>query len=239
MITSNFSSITLLSNLPIIIKDNDNIFIFNMPTIEKEYGGIYKYDSLIFLCSAELEDLKKQFSNLHFNSRYELIKKICELTIDDFGISVIYCLSNIINNFEYVADSFRSDGKIISEEIFELLCSYIAISCGAKNMDYLQEKEQEKNMTQEERIWEERKRKNEARIRKAKNKSKKSIGLDTIIACISYEFNISIKELVQMNKYSVYFLYDKVGSISNYEVRQIAAGNGNLGKKDRRKYWTE
>lgn len=239
MITSNFSSTTLLANLPIIVKDNDNIFIFHMPTIEKEYGGIYNYNNLTFLCSETMSELKKHFKEVPFNSRYDLMKKICEYGSEEFGISVIYCLSNIIDNFEYIADSFRSNGKVISEEVFELLCNYIAIAVGNKKIDYLQEKEKEKQMTPEELAWEERKRKNEAKIRKTKNKSGKTVDFDTVLSCVCYEFNIPIKDLFQMNRYGVYFLYSKIGKISSYEVTKIAAGTGNLGSKNKHKYWTE
>lgn len=239
MISSNFSSTALLANLPIIVKDDDNIFIFNMPTVEKEYGGIYSYSNLIFLCSASMTELEEHFKGVPFKSRYDLMKKICEHSSEDFGTSVIYCLSNIINDFEYVADSFRSGGKAISEEVFELLCSYIAIATGHKEISYLKQKEEEKNMTAEEIAWEERKRKNEARIAKAKKKSGKLIEFDLIMACVCYEFHIPIKDLVQMNKYGVYFLYGKIGKISSYEVTKIAAGTGNLGSRNKHKYWTE
>lgn len=239
MITSNFSSTALLANVPIIVKNDDNIFIFNMPTIEKEYGGIYSYSNLIFLCSTDVSELQNYFKDVPFKSRYELIKKICEHGTDDFGTSIIYCLSNIITDFEYIADSFRSGGKVISEEIFELLCMYVAIASGSRDFNYLEEKEKEKFMTEEERAWEERKRRNEAKIRKAKSKSGKKIELDTVMSCVCYEFGIPIKDLVQMNKYSVYFLYGKIGKISSYEVTKIAAGTGNLGKKNKHKYWTE
>jgi len=42
-----------------------------------------------------------------------------------------------------------------------------------------------------------------------------------------------------MNKYGVYFLYNKIGKISNYEVTKIAAGTGNLSNRSKHKYWTE
>lgn len=237
MITSNFSSVTLLANLPIIIKDDTNIFVCYMPTIEKEYGGAYNYNNLFYLCSTDLFALQEQFKDISFKSRYELIKKMISAG-GELGTSIVFALGNIVENFEYVADSFRSSGKIISDEVFELICDYIAIACGNKDMTFLDKKEKEKEMTEEEREWEYRKQKNEERIRKAKQKAGKYTSLDTVLACICYEFNIPIKDLVQMNKYSVYFLYGKIGKISNYEVTKIAAGTGNLGRKNKHEYWT-
>lgn len=238
MMSSNFSSVALLGNLPITLDTGNGFIILHMPTIADEYSSKYDIGFFLGICSKSLTELKKELNLPNLLSKYDLILNICQQT-SDLSLGVIYALNLIIQDFEYVTDSFRSGNTIISEEIFEDICNYIAVAIGTLDIKDLKTKLNEKTMTPEERAWEERKRMNEAKIRKSKNKNGKLIELDTIISCVCYEFNIPIRDIVQMNKYSVYFLYHKIGNIMNYEVTKIASGTGNLGSKHKHKYWTD
>jgi len=71
------------------------------------------------------------------------------------------------------------------------------------------------------------------RVQKIKNQNGKKEGKDIndIITAILYEFpQYKIAEILNMNLYTVYYLFGIVGKIANYEVSKIAAGNG-LAKK--------
>ena len=238
MRTTNFSSATLLGNLPIIEYYNGSYFVFNMPTLEMELGSAFDYSFFLSCCSKPLEELQKELKDLTFNSKYELMKTICSSN-DMISTSVICCLSSLIQDFKYVTDSFQCGDSVFDDEVFDIFCDYIAIAAGLMSMEQLQKKEEEKKMSEEERAWERKKRLHASKIQKTKQKNGKGMSLDTIIACVCYEFHIPLSDIMKMNKYSVYFFYGKISKISSYEVTKIAAGTGNLGSRTKHKYWTD
>ena len=237
IISSNFNEIALLCNAPIKLQCEKGFIILHMPTIKDEYSSLYDCNFFFGCCIKSLADLKKDLNLPQLNSKYELIKTICSESAD-LGMGIIQCLNMIIEDFKYVDGSFYSGQVLITNEVFEEICNYIAVAIGGLSFQDLKKQEELAAMSPEERAWEERKRINESKIRKSKSKTGKTISLDMIMACVTYEFHISLQELYEMNKYTVYFFYSQIGKISSYEVTKIAAGTGNLGKKSKHTYWT-
>lgn len=237
MIQSNFGEMVLLCNLPVTIQCDQGFIILHIPTIKDEYSSIYDCNFFFGCCVKDLIELKEDLKIPTINTKMELIKAIM-FQDSIIGASIIQCLNMIIQEFKYVDGSFYSGETLIVDEVFDTICNYIAVAIGGKDFKDLDKDKELANMDETERAWELRRRKNEAKIRKSKNKEGKTISLSTIMACVSYEFHISLKELCEMNKYTVYFFYSKIGKISSYEVTKIAAGTGNLGKKSKHTYWT-
>lgn len=237
MIQSNFGEMVLLCNLPVTIQCDQGFIILHIPTIKDEYSSIYDCNFFFGCCVKDLIELKEDLKIPTINTKMELIKAIM-FQNSIIGASIIQCLNMIIQEFKYVDGSFYSGETLIVDEVFDTICNYIAVAIGGKDFKDLDKDKELANMDETERAWELRRRKNEAKIRKSKNKEGKTISLSTIMACVSYEFHISLKELCEMNKYTVYFFYSKIGKISSYEVTKIAAGTGNLGKKSKHTYWT-
>lgn len=237
MIQSNFGEMVLLCNLPVTIQCDQGFIILHIPTIKDEYSSIYDCNFFFGCCVKDLIELKEDLKVPTINTKMELIKAIM-FQDSIIGTGIIQCLNMIIQEFKYVDGSFYSGETLITDEVFDTICNYIAVAIGGRDFKDLDKDKELANMDAIERAWELRKRKNEAKIRKSKNKEGKTISLSTIMACVSYEFHISLKELCEMNKYTVYFFYSKIGKISSYEVTKIAAGTGNLGKKSKHTYWT-
>lgn len=237
MIQSNFGEMVLLCNLPVTIQCDQGFIILHIPTIKDEYSSIYDCNFFFGCCVKDLIELKEDLKIPTINTKMKLIKAIM-FQDSIIGASIIQCLNMIIQEFKYVDGSFYSGETLIVDEVFDTICNYIAVAIGGKDFKDLDKDKELANMDETERAWELRRRKNEAKIRKSKNKEGKTISLSTIMACVSYEFHISLKELCEMNKYTVYFFYSKIGKISSYEVTKIAAGTGNLGKKSKHTYWT-
>ena len=85
------------------------------------------------------------------------------------------------------------------------------------------------------------KKEKQAKLRVAKIRrnaqNKEGTSFEDLFAAILYEFpQYKIEDLMQMNLYTIYYLFKYVGKIANYEVSKIAAGNG-LAKKH--KYFIE
>lgn len=237
MIQSNFGEMVLLCNLPVTLQCDQGFIILHIPTIKDEYSSIYDCNFFFGCCVKDLIELKEDLKIPTINTKMELIKAIM-FQDSIIGAGIIQCLNMIIQEFKYVDGSFYSGETLIVDEVFDTICNYIAVAIGGKDFKDLDKDKELANMDETERAWELRRRKNEAKIRKSKNKEGKTISLSTIMACVSYEFHISLKELCEMNKYTVYFFYSKIGKISSYEVTKIAAGTGNLGKKSKHTYWT-
>jgi hypothetical protein len=116
----------------------------------------------------------------------------------------------------------------VSKEIFETFCDYIAIAAGTKNIKSL-----EYVITDEMDEIEKRRILLERKIQETKSKGAangKPTGLDIVITGVIKEFHYTYGELLNMTLYSIYYMYSQLGLIMNYEVGNIAAGNGLLKK---------
>lgn len=237
MIQSNFGEMVLLCNLPITIQSDQGFIILHIPTIKDEYSSIYDCNFFFGCCVKSLSELKEDLKVPTIKSKLELMKAII-FNEAEIAAGIIQCLNMIIQDFKYVDGSFYAGDTLIVDEVFDIICGYIAVAIGGKELADLEKDKELANMDEAERAWELRKRKNEEKIRKSKSKGGKTVTLSTILACVNYEFHIPLSELCEMNKFTVYFFYSKIGKISTYEVTKIAAGTGNLGKKSKHTYWT-
>jgi hypothetical protein len=236
--TSNFSKRVLLINAPIVVRNTDSgeTFVFNMPTLKDEADGILNYNFFYGFCASHLNDLKEQ-TKAEFTSKKEFLIKAIKIG-DSNAISLLGCLARHIQDFKYVDDSLYSGEFKLNDEVLDLFCLYVAIASGCEKWDALIIREQEKNMSPEEKEWERRKRLNQAKINAAKEKAGKGIHLEDMVPALMYEFGLSLEEIYKLNKFSFMKLYGDIMTIAGYEVSKIAAGTGNLGKNSKHKYWT-
>lgn len=223
--------------MPIIAKRGADTFVFNMPSLEFEFGTAYNYNFFLGCCISDIYTLKKQIPELEFNSKYELAKKVCSLG-EDLSVSFLACMANTIQDFKYADDSFYCGEFAFDNEVFEFYCNCIALAGNGLTFEELEKQKGLDKMSPEERAWEVRKREQEARIRKAKEKDGKGTSIDSIIASVMYEFGVVMSDIKKMNKYGLVFLYSQCMKIASYEVTKIAAGTGNLGKKTKHMYFT-
>ena len=207
-----------------------------MPTLKDEVEGILNYNFFYGFCAAHLQDLKEQ-TKAEFASKYDFLIKAIR-SGDSNAVSILGCLARHIQDFKYVDDSLYCGEFELDEEVFELFCLYVAIASGCEKWEALTIREQEKNMSPEEREWERRKRANQAKINAAKEKAGKGTNFEDIVSALMYELGMTLEEVYKLNKFSFMKFYGDIMSIANYEVSKIAAGTGNLGTQTKHKYWT-
>ena len=216
--------------------DSGETFVFNMPTLKDEVDGILNYNFFYGFCAAHTSDLKEQ-TKAEFDSKYDFLIKAIRAG-DANAVSLLGCLARHIQDFKYVDDSLYCGEFKLNGEIFEIFCLYISIAGGCEKWDALRIREEEKNMSPEEKEWERRKRLHQAKINAAKEKAGKGTHFEDMAAAIMYEYGMSPEEVYKLNKFSFTFLYSCIMSIAGYEVSKIAAGTGNLGKNSKHQYWT-
>jgi hypothetical protein len=71
----------------------------------------------------------------------------------------------------------------------------------------------------------------ERKIQKTKQKDSSSsnqLSFDLILSGVCKEFHYTYSSLLDMTIFSIYYMYSLLGAIMNYEVGNIAAGNGLL-----------
>ena len=210
-----------------------------MPSLDDEYSSPFNYNFFIGLCVKKLEELNA-CSGINSTSKLQyFLTALKELGSNAELVTLLAGLNQCIQKFEYVDDSFKCGEFTITDEIFDLFCTYIGISTGCLEWKALEDYEDEKNMEEWEREFRRKEREYQEKINKAKNKDKKGISTDLIIQAVMREFHMSMDEVYRLNKYGLLELYSTVVSrIVNFEVMRVAAGTGNLSKSSKFNYWT-
>lgn len=110
--------------------------------------------------------------------------------------------------------------------MFNTFCEHISIACGLKEFSEI-------TVEGEMDEWALKIKANEEKIRatKRKNEVARDRSLSKLLLALKYEFHCSNQELKSMTLYAIYFMYSQVGAIMNYEVGEIASGNGMIDKK--------
>ena len=230
----NASDIVLLSNEPIIFFDEENGQKFNF--IPPKLKDFYLNDDLNFiitLLDSDIEDLKKMV-NLDIKNHYSFLHIVLSLrkTVVEFekmSIQILNGLSKLIPNIHF-DKILRIDDIIVDSNLFHNIIKVLFICLDKKKPIIEPDDDEFTKMEKQAKI----------RAEKIRNKSKKNddgTQIKDIIIAILYEFpQYKIEDILDMNMYTIYYLFKYVGKIANYEVSKIAAGNG-LAKKH--KYFIE
>lgn len=232
----NCSDIYLLSNKPIIFKDDENDLSFEMkvPTILDLYST-EELNVYIGFLETDIKDLEKSLLiDKSISSHYDFISLIG-------SFSKLYPdVKNILNIYEK-ALQFLIEGVTFNRNFFYINEDIIITPTLFNQINEVLFKSLDKeyiSITTEDDEW--TKREKAARLRaeqiRAKSKKEGSNMLD-LIAAILYEFQqYKIEDILNFNIFTFNYLFKYIGKISNYQISQIATGNG-LTKKH--KYFIE
>jgi hypothetical protein len=156
--------------------------------------------------------------------------------LSDTNLETKQLAQKFVNAFKIIIPDVNLEGKllkiqdfIITPELFNDIDTVIF---------KILEKERIKVEPEDDEI-EKRLKEQKLKVQKIKQSSRKKDGLkfDDLFAAILYEFpQYKLEDIFELNIYTFYYLFKYVGRIANYEVSQIAAGNG-LAKKH--KYFIE
>lgn len=230
---SNFNSETLLCNLPITLIDKrGGTYILILPTLRDKLENL-DYDTFVSFCTIDLREINGKLGT-NFKDRFALFKAYKNNKADIMPILDKF-FKKYMMGFKYVDDSLYWGERLVGKEIFEAFCNYIAIASGVKSLKSLEliitddMDEVEKRRIMLERKIQETKRKGES--------SRKQKEFDVILSAVVKEFGYQYKDLLDMTLYSIYFMYSLLGLIMNYEVGNIAAGNGLLKNTTKHNHW--
>lgn len=230
---SNFSSEALLCGLPITLIDKrGGIYQMRLPVLRDKIENM-DYDIFIGFCATSIKEFNVT-AGANFKDKFQLFKFYKKNKVDVLDTLNKYFEKYMIG-FKYVDDSLYWGERLVGKEIFETFCMYVSVAAGVmpiKELDYV--------ITEDMDEFEKRRIMLEQKIQQTKAKgqeSGKGTKLDVILTGVAQEFGYHYCELLNMTLYSIYYMYSHLGAIMNYEVGNIAAGNGLLNKKTKHNHW--
>ena len=233
--SNNFSELYLLTNQNIKFIDEVNKRSFEL--IPMKVKDMMFNADLLWLLSFLSEDIQKykdMIPGQEIKTHYEFLQILCLLT--EANLETKQLVEKFINAFQIIIPDINLNGKLIRIQDF-ILTPELFNDIDTVIFKIL-EKERIKVEPEDDEI-EKRLKEQKLKVQKIKQNSRKkdSLKFDDLFAAILYEFpQYKLEDIFELNIYTFYYLFKYVGRIANYEVSQIAAGNG-LAKKH--KYFIE
>lgn len=233
---SNFSSELMLCTNTVQIEDKrGGMYTLILPTLRDKLENM-DFDIFISFCAVPLEDINQQIG-ANFKNRFGMFKAYKSNKIDIIDILDKYFKKFMIG-FKYVDDSLYWGNRLVGEEIFEAFCNYCSIAAGVKSIDELKlvitpdmDEFEKKRIEMERKI-------NKTKVKGEKGGEKES-PLSLILTGVIQTFGYTYEQLLDKTIYSIYYMYSQLGCIMQYEVGNIAAGNGLMKKNTKHKHWAQ
>ena len=233
--THNATKFYLLTNKPVIFSNEEGqSFEFFSPSLQE----IMTNENLIYFIDfleRDIEEINKDITKkieshydfLHlifslqnqvpfFKTLSKRLLKGIQVLIPDFNFDKVFLIKDIFVN------------KSIFDEIVE-----VVFICLNKEVIIIKDSDDEFSKAE---------KKVKLRVQKIKESSRRENnngGIESIIISILYQFpQYKIKDIMEMNLTTIYYIFSYIGKISNYEISAIAVGNG-LIKGSKHKYFTE
>ena len=233
--SNNFSELYLLTNQNIKFIDEVNKRSFEL--IPMKVKDMMFNADLLWLLSFLSEDIQKykdMIPGQEIKTHYEFLQILCLLA--EANLETKQLVEKFISALQIIIPDINLNGKLIRIQDF-ILTPELFNDIDTVIFKIL-EKERIKVEPEDDEI-ERRLKEQKLKVQKIKQNSRKKDGLkfDDLFAAILYEFpQYKLEDIFELNIYTFYYLFKYVGRIANYEVSQIAAGNG-LAKKH--KYFIE
>lgn len=231
---SNFTSEALLCNSKIIIEGkNKELYVMKLPVLRDKIEN-HDYDTFLGFCAMDLKEFNKT-SGLNLKHKLELLKLYREQGQKEIVKVLEKYFTRYMIGYHVKDEQMYWGNRIISKDIFQLFCDYMAVALGVKKIEELKLIiTDDMDEITKRQIMLERK----IAATKAKDPSGGgNVPLDLIMTGVCQEFGYSYADLYEMTPYSIYFMYSQLGKIMNYEINNIAAGNGLLKKNSKHKHW--
>jgi hypothetical protein len=237
-IETTLEKISLIENIPIEFSINDRRPIkFRCPTINEMLTSV---DFKMFATIISLDSERAKKFNLKFSFDSSSTGKIIQ------GLLSLSEYSNLLSKYflKYVENSkfenysmFVDNEKIMSYE-FEYIANTMLISLGQKDFE---EKQEKINENIDPRIAEILKAQKESEeklkaIKNKKQKSQKAYSIEEILLAISYEFGLSMSELLQKTYFSVVWYFSFVARVDAHKLNQMILSSG-MSKQKNYNYW--
>jgi hypothetical protein len=238
-IRTTFEKLSLVSHFPVEFSiENKRSIKFTYPTIEELFTEL---DLQLFITLISLNKEKiKQFQlpiNFQSETKGEIVSGLMAFTEYKTILSK-YFLKYIYKSQEKDGALYVEDEKINTKEL-DYIIKITLISSGLEPLD---EEELKKAPSQKvnpeiEAILAKQKEAEE-KLKKIKQKKaeKSGLSIEQIMLAINYEFGISLKELIKLNYYSLFWYFGFVGKVDSHKLNQLIISSGFSKKKDY-SYW--
>ena len=234
---SNFSSEALLCNSEIIIEGkHKELYTMRLPVLKDSIENLDYHDFVTF-CSTPLKDYN-EFYGLKLKSRFALFKLYREQGDKKLVENLMKYFTFYMIGFHEKDDILYWGSRVLTKDLFDLFCDYIAIAVGYKNIKDLKLviTEDMDEVTKRQIMLE---RKIAATKSKSEDGAKRNQSFDIIMTGVCQEYGFKYQDLYNMTPYSILFMYSQLGAIMNYNITNIAAGNGLLKKSAKHKHWAD
>ena len=239
----NISEITLLSNSDIVYKRDfhkkEQTFIFHIPTIKEMFVSCYDFNIFRALCTKALKELNKDFKTT-FKTRKELFMFILTLPeTNRIRQTFLYFLKICCKKFRLVDGFMICNGfRFMDDEVIDFFCNTLSLGLGDVTLEkFLDENSQQ--LSPEELEWKRREEEYKSKIASVKSsKGADTIDIQTMLLAISYDFRISLEELMEKNFYTVLLYYGQIWRIDAYKTQLSFYGNS-FAKPEKHKHWTQ
>jgi hypothetical protein len=184
--------------------------------------------------SEDIQKYKDMIPGQEIKTHYEFLQILCLLA--EANLETKQLVEKFISALQIIIPDINLNGKLIRIQDF-ILTPELFNDIDTVIFKIL-EKERIKIEPEDDEI-EKRLKEEKLKIQRIKQNSRKkdTLKFDDLFAAILYEFpQYKLEDIFELNIYTFYYLFKYVGRIANYEVSQIAAGNG-LAKKH--KYFIE
>lgn len=241
----NISEITLLSNSPVnytrTFRGVVQTFVFHIPTLKEMYSSCYDFYVFRTLCEGKLEKLSK---DLHkkFETRMELFLYVLSLPESNrIRQNLEYFLKLCWKEYRLV-DGFLVNKYRVDEEVVDFFCTLLRLGIGSLTLKEFLEyyNNNDTEMTPEEREWKRREEEYKSKIASVKNSDKaEGIDIQMMLLTVSYDFRISLEELMEKNFYTILAFYGQSWKIDSYKVQLAMYGNSFAKIKGKHKHWKD
>ena len=239
----NVSAVTLLNNSDIFYKRThrkiEQTFIFHLPTVKEMYDSGHDFNIFRSLCVRTVKELSKDF-NIQFEDRKTIFAFILTSPRENrIRQTLEYFLNLCWKKFRLVDDFIICNGFRVDNQVIEFFCNLISLGLGHITLEKFLDDNDTENLTPEELEWKRREEEYKSRIAAMKsNKDIQGIALEDMLLAISYDFKISLEDLINKNFYTILMYYSQVWKIDAYRTQLSYYGNS-FAKPGKHKHWTQ
>ena len=229
--SSNFDKTLLLCNLPIEVYFNnfESPISIELPQMK---DLIYNNDINIFI---ELLTNEQQWSNNGIFIAKNKMQMILATNKTIQNSTIPQTFKKFFPNLRIEKNKIMFEDIEINEEQFDLLFDMFLVGCHRLDFDEFDKEKKSNAIQQDNEIAEflKRQKELEEKIHKSKADSKKFELDKTVICILSYFPQYKIEDLIKMNPYTFFTLYEWSLKREYQFVHDVAAGNGLMAKENK------
>lgn len=235
---NNFSKLLLLSGSDIRFYNDKKEFFMRIPTFYDFYSSEDLLSMLNYL-DQDIKEINKIFNIKDLTSHYDFFKILFPLAekidqLKPIRRSLFNAMKIILPKFYFNNIMYIEEGTILTQKLFEEITEILFISIGNEKTIIKKEDDEFTRIQKQAKLRAEKIR---ASAKKEEGTVENFQSVKDMLVSILYEFpQYKLKDLFDLNIFTIHSLFGYVGKIANYEVSKIAAGNG-LAKKH--KYFIE